>query len=78
MILFDIPFRKSITPTYHFGGGGGGSPPDPPPVEKPIETRRVVEQAGKEREAERKRIPPGRKATMFAGIEKMLTDRLGK
>ena len=60
----------------YFGGGGGS--PDPPPVEKPVETRRVVERAGEEREAERKRVPPGRKATMFAGIEKMLKDRLGK
>jgi len=61
-----------------FFGGGGGSPPDPPPVEKPVETRRVVERAGEARESERKRVPPGRKATMFAGIEKMLKDRLGK
>jgi len=59
-------------------GGGGGSTPDPPPVEKPIETRRVIERAGEEREAERKRVPPGRKATMFAGIEKMLKNQLGK
>jgi hypothetical protein len=57
-----------------FGGGGGGSP-DLPPVEKPVETRRVVERAGEAKEAERKRVPPGRKSTMFAGIEKMLTDR---
>jgi hypothetical protein len=61
-----------------FFGGGGGSVPDPPPVEKPVETRRIVEQAGEEREAERKRVPPGRKATVFAGIEKMLKERLGK
>ena len=59
-----------------FGGGGGGTP-DPPPVEKPVETRRIVERAGEEREQERKRVPPGRKATMFAGIEKMLKERLG-
>ena len=58
--------------------GGGGGTPDPPPVEKPVETRRVVEQAGEARESERKRVPPGRKSTMFAGIEKMLKDRLGK
>jgi len=77
MELFDMPFRKSLKPSYQFGGGGG-SVPDPPPVEKPVETRRIVEQAGEEREAERKRVPPGRKATMFAGIEKMLKDRLGK
>ena len=76
MELFELPFRKSLLPSYHFGGGGGT--PDPPPVEKPVETRRVVEAAGEEREAERKRVPPGRKATMFAGIEKMLKDRLGK
>lgn len=76
MILFDLPFRKSLIPSYQFGGGGGA--PDPPPVEKPVETRRIVERAGEEREDERKRIPPGRKATMFSGIEKMLKDRLGK
>lgn len=71
-------YLKSLKPSYQFGGGGGASVPDPPPVEKPVETRRVVEAAGEEREAERKRVPPGRKATMFAGIEKMLKDRLGK
>lgn len=76
MELFELPFRKSLKPSYQFGGGGGT--PDPPPVEKPVETRRVVERAGEARESERKRVPPGRKATMFAGIEKMLKDRLGK
>ncbi len=62
---------------YKFFGGGGGTP-DPPPVEKPVETRRIVEKAGEEREAERKRVPPGRKATQFAGIEKALKERLGR
>lgn len=66
------------TRKYFSGGGGAPKPPPPPPVEKPVETRRIVEQAGVEREAEHKRVPPGRKATMFAGIEKMLKDRLGK
>ena len=78
MILFENPFRKLIHYPEFSGGGGAPKPPPPPPVEKPVETRRIVEQAGVEREAERKRVPPGRKATMFAGIEKMLKDRLGK
>lgn len=72
--IFDM---EAFLPVYAFGGGGGGTP-DPPPVEKPVETRRIVESAGEEREAERKRVPPGRRATQFAGIEKMLKERLGQ
>ena len=73
-------FNKENSVFARFFGGGGGSK-KLPPVEKPVkaeETRRIVEAAGQERQAERKRIPPGRKATMFAGIEKMLKERLGK
>lgn len=60
-------------------GGGGGVPKlkAPEPAPKAQETRRVVEAAGEERKKERKRKPPGRKSTIFAGIDKALKDRLG-
>ena len=70
--------ENSIFARYFNRGGGSKKLP---PVEKPVkadETRRIVESAGKERQAERKRVPPGRKATIFAGIEKALKDRLGE
>ena len=60
---------------------GGGSAPKIKSPEKPAkqeEVRRIVEGAGDARKDERRRIPPGRQATMFGGIEKLLTDRLGK
>lgn len=61
-------------------GGGGGAPKIKAP-EKPVkqqEVRRIVEDAGAAREQERKRIPPGKQATMFGGVEKLLKNRLGK
>jgi len=64
--------------------GGGSSKPKPPkPAPEPQrpkeESRRIVEGADKARQDEvRKRIPPGRKATLFAGLEKALKDRLGQ
>ncbi len=63
-----------------FFGGGGGSPKPPKAPEKPAkqeEVRRVIESAGESRKQEQKRIPPGRRATIFAGIKKKLEERLG-
>ena len=77
--MFDLIIGKSTKFCRYFGGGGG-SPKPPPAPEKPVkqdETRRVVKSAGEARKQERKRIPPGRKALMYAGMEKELKKRLG-
>lgn len=72
-------FNKDEHWGNRFFGGGGDTPklkaPEPEPKAK--ETRRVVEAAGEERREERKRKPPGRKATIFAGIDKTLKEKLG-
>lgn len=59
---------------------GGGSAPKIKAPEKPVkqeEVRRIDQSAEEARGQERKRIPPGRKSTMFAGIKKELEKRLG-
>ncbi len=66
-------------PMARFFSGGGGSPKIKTP-EKPAkqeETRRIEESAGEERKAERRRVPPGRKATLKYGIQRELEKRLG-
>lgn len=59
-------------------GGGAPSIKAPEKPAKQEEVRRIVEDAGSARREERRRIPPGRQATMFGGVEKLLKDRLGK
>jgi hypothetical protein len=62
-------------------GGSGGTPSTPDSPAKPAkqaEVRRVVESAGEARKQERKRVPPGRKSTIFGGITKELENRLGR
>lgn len=60
-----------------FSGGGGPSTPKVAEVQKQDEPRRIVETAGEAKKTERKRVPPGRTATMFSGISKELEKRLG-
>lgn len=71
-------YNKDESPSVRFFSGGGGpkikSPAKPAKQE---EVRKVVETAGEAKKTERKRIPPGRKSTMFGGIEKELVKRLG-
>jgi hypothetical protein len=62
-------------------GGGGGTPSPPKAPETPVkqeEVRRVVQDAGAAKADERKRVPAGKQATMFGGIEKQLKAKLGK
>lgn len=73
-------FSKDESPSVRFFGGGGKkpkAPPAPPAPVKQAEVRRVEERATDARNEERKRRPPGRKATLKFGIEKELTKRLG-
>ncbi len=61
-----------------FGGGKPKALPAPEKPQKSEEVRRVVEDAGEAKKDERKRRPPGRKSTVFAGIDNALKERLGK
>jgi hypothetical protein len=72
-------FNKDESPFVRWFSGG--SAPKIKAPEKPAkqeEVRRIDQSAEDERGRERKRIPPGRKSTLFSGIEKMLKAKLGK
>jgi hypothetical protein len=72
-------YNKDESPFVRWISSGGGPKIKSP--EKPVkqqEVRRIDDSASEARQAERKRIPPGKSSTMFSGIEKMLKDRLGK
>ncbi len=73
-MFYDYLERPSLR---FFGGGGGPKIKSPEKPAKQQEVRRVEESAGRERDAERRRIPPGRKSTLKFGIQKTLTERLG-
>jgi len=66
-------YNKEESFFARYFGGGGGSPKMPEP--EPVETKHVEEYAGEEELKARKRKPPGRKATIFTGIQKALEER---
>lgn len=74
ILFYDYLDRPSLR---FFGGGSAPKISPPPKPEKQQEVRRIVENAGEARRDEQRRIPPGREATMFAGIEKQLKAKLG-
>lgn len=78
MFNYDIDsFWENKHSLRFFSGGGGPKLKTPEKPAKQQEVRRIEESAGRERDAERRRIPPGRKATLKFGIQKELTKRLG-
>jgi hypothetical protein len=73
-MFYDYLERPSLR---FFGGSGGPKIKSPEKPAKQAEVRQIVEDAGGARRDERRRIPPGKKSTMFGGIQKELEKRLG-